>query len=196
MTREEEIVEETLDKESPGQEQGDMEEAREAGEASPTTDETDELAKARKEVSELQDKILRLAAEFENYKKRMERDRGLALKYAEEAILKELLPSIDNLERAIEQGRQTHNVADLLTGVELTHKGILSTLEKFEVAPMESIGLPFDPNFHEALAMEECDDVDPNCVAREFQKGYTFKDKLLRPAKVVVAKKNETSEED
>ncbi|MBU0966460.1 MAG: nucleotide exchange factor GrpE [Proteobacteria bacterium] len=152
--------------------------------------EIDELEQARLETAETADKLLRLAAEFENYRKRMERDRALALKYAEEQVFKELLPCIDNLERAIEQGRKTNNAGDLLAGVELTYKGLMTALEKFELVPMQSIGAPFDPNIHEALAMEASGEVDPNCVLREFEKGYKYKDRLIRPAKVVVAKKN------
>ncbi|MCG2749976.1 MAG: nucleotide exchange factor GrpE [Desulfobulbaceae bacterium] len=152
--------------------------------------EIDELEQARLEAAETADKLLRLAAEFENYRKRMERDRALALKYAEEQAFKELLPCIDNLERAIEQGRKAHNASDLLAGVELTYKGLMNALEKFELVPMQSIGAPFDPNIHEALAMEASGEVDPNCVLREFEKGYMYKDRLIRPAKVVVAKKN------
>jgi molecular chaperone GrpE len=152
--------------------------------------EIDELEQARLTAAETADKLLRLAAEFENYRKRMERDRALAMKYAEEQVFKELLPCIDNLERAIEQGRKTNNAGDLLAGVELTYKGLMNALEKFELVPMQSIGTPFDPNIHEALAMEISGEVDPNCVLREFEKGYMYKDRLIRPAKVVVAKKN------
>lgn len=154
-------------------------------------DDVNELEKAQQEAEKAKDTMLRLAAEFENYKRRMERERSIALKYAEESLVKELLPAIDNLERAIEQGKESHNVEDLLAGVELTHKGLMAALEKFEVAPMESIGEPFDPNHHEALAMEESDDMDANSVLKEFQKGYKYKDRLIRPAKVVVAKKVE-----
>ena len=152
--------------------------------------EINELEQARLAAAETADRLLRLAAEFENYRKRMERDRSLALKYAEEQVFKELLPCIDNLERAIEQGRKTNNAGDLLAGVELTYKGLMTVLEKFELVPMQSIGAPFDPNIHEALAMEASGEVDPNCVLREFEKGYRYKDRLIRPAKVVVAKKN------
>lgn len=187
MAEKEGVVEETLEADELDGEtdEGGIEEDSDGDAAV----EIDELEQARLEAEEAKDKLLRLAADFENYKRRMERDRGLSLKYAEERILKELLPSIDNLERAIEQGRKTDNAEDLLAGVELTYKGMVSSLEKFELIPMESIGEPFDPNYHEALAMEETDDVDPNHVLREFEKGYMFKDKLIRPAKVVVSKK-------
>jgi len=174
---------------------GSVDEEVAAEEISEEAEEITELEKTQLELEETRDKLLRLAAEFENFKKRMERERSLALKYAEESIIKELLPAIDNLERALEQGKETHNAEDLLAGVELTHKGLLTTLEKFEVASIDCVGAPFDPNHHEALAMEETDEMDPNSVLKEFQKGYTYKDRLIRPAKVVVSKKAEETKE-
>ena len=135
-----------------------------------------------------QDKLLRLAAEFENYKKRMVRDKQSALKYAEENILKDLLPSIDNLERAINHEEATQDVKTLLEGVELTLKGLKSTVSKYGVEPIESVGQPFDPNLHEALVMEASDDVPAQSVLREFEKGYNYKERLLRATKVVVSK--------
>ena len=200
--RKEELVagkEEIVDKALEFEEQETAEEAERvdgtAGEGAEKTESPaiDELEQVRAEAADMKDKLMRLAAEFENYKKRMERDRGFALKYREEQVFKELLPCIDNLERAIEQGRKTGNSADLLAGVELTYKGLMTALEKFELLPMRSLGSPFDPNIHEALAMEETGEVDANCVVREFEKGYMYKDRLIRPAKVVVAKKTETA---
>ncbi|MBC8317193.1 MAG: nucleotide exchange factor GrpE [Desulfobulbaceae bacterium] len=174
---------------------GDTSDEAAAEEVLVETEEISELEKARQEAEEAKDRLLRLAAEFENFKKRLERERSLALKYAEESIIKELLPAVDNLERAIDQGKENHSVEDLLAGVELTYRGIVTTLAKFEVAPMICVGAPFDPNHHEALAMEESDEMDPNSVLKEFQKGYTYKDRLIRPAKVVVAKKAEETKE-
>lgn len=150
-----------------------------------------ELEKAREEAKETQDRLLRLAAEFENFKKRMQRERETAMKYAEEALLRELLPTIDNLERAMEQGRAAADVAGLLEGVEMTMAGLCNTLEKFGLKPVDGVGQPFDPNLHEALAMEASDTVPPNTILQEYQKGYMFKDRLLRAAKVVVAKGGE-----
>ncbi len=147
----------------------------------------EELEQARKEAQEHYDKLLRLAAEFENYKKRMEREQQNALKYAEENILKELLPTLDNLERAMEEGRKAGEGKALLEGVEMTLKGLLATLEKFGLSPIDSVGQAFDPNYHEALTMEPSEDVPANHVIREFQKGYRYKERLLRAAKVVVS---------
>jgi molecular chaperone GrpE len=147
-----------------------------------------DLEEARVKLQESEDNLLRLAAEFENTKKRLQRERETSLKYAEENVLKELLPGIDNIERAMEQGRETDSVESLMEGVELTRKGLLSTLDKFGVKPIESVGEPFDPNIHEAVAMEETDELEPNRVLKEFQKGYVYKDRLLRATKVIVSK--------
>lgn len=166
-----------------------------AGVSDEAEQEEQEIEVLRQEIKENQDKLLRLAAEFENYKKRMERERDIILRYAEENILRELLSTLDNLDRALEQG--TSDSADvekkleaMLEGVDLTRKGLIATLEKFEVSPIESIGKEFDPHEHEAMTMEPSDEVPANHVVQEFIKGYRFKDRLLRAAKVVVSKAN------
>ena len=156
-------------------------------EAASLADLQEELEQARKEAQEHYDKLLRLAAEFENYKKRMEREQQSALKYAEENLLKELLPTLDNLERATEEARKAGEDGALLEGVEMTRKGLLATLERFGLTAIESEGQPFDPSIHEALTMEPSDEVPANHVLREFQKGYQYKERLLRAAKVVVS---------
>ncbi len=144
------------------------------------------------ELAASRDQLLRLAAEFENFKKRMEREREALIKYAGENILRELLSTVDNLDRALEQGSadsedSQQKLDAMLEGVGLTRKGLLATLEKFEVIPIESIGKEFDPNEHEALTMEPSDTTPANHVMREFLKGYRFRDRLLRPSKVVVS---------
>lgn len=146
-----------------------------------------QVVKAREEAKDLEDRMLRLAAEFDNFKKRMQRERETALKYAEENLLRELLPSLDNLERAVEEGRRTNDAAALLAGVEMTRKGLFAVLEKFGLAPLAGQDQPFDPNFHEALAMEHSAEVPANVILQEYQKGYQYKDRLLRAAKVVVS---------
>ena len=151
-----------------------------------------ELEAAKIQVAELRDQMLRMAAESENFKKRMERERLIALKYSGEQIFREILPIVDNLERAIDHGVNDEagaekNLAGLLEGVQLTLKSFLATLEKFEVKPIESVGQPFDPNHQEALTMEASDTVPANSVVLEFEKGYYYKDRLLRAAKVVVS---------
>jgi len=146
-----------------------------------------QLEEARKEARENYEKLLRLAAEFENFKKRIEREKQNALKFAEESIIRELLPTIDNLERALELGAQSDDRQALLEGVEMTRKGLLACLEKFGLQQIQCEGGPFDPNFHEAMTMEPTSEIPANHVKKEFQKGYMYKDRLLRAAKVIVS---------
>jgi molecular chaperone GrpE len=151
-----------------------------------------ELAEALQAAADHQDKMLRIAADFENFKKRMERERALIMKYAGEHILREMLPVVDNLERALGHGRNEggdaeKNLASLFEGVQLTLKSLRNSLEKFEVKPIESIGKPFDPNHQEALTMEASNTVPASHVISEFEKGYYYKDRLLRAAKVIVS---------
>ncbi len=151
-----------------------------------------ELAKAREEVVELRDKMLRAAAENENFKKRVEREKQASLKYAGETIFREILPAVDNLERALGQGitegaDAETNLKALLEGVELTLKSLVANLGKFEVKAVESVGEPFDPKLQEALTMEASDTVPANHVITEYEKGYYYKDRLLRAAKVIVS---------
>ena len=151
-----------------------------------------DMEKLQHELAESKDQLLRLAAEFENFKKRMEREKETLLQYAGENIFRELLTAVDNLDRALEQGSADSGDAQqkldaLLEGVGLTHKGLLATLEKFDVVAIESEGAEFDPNEHEAMTMEVSDKVPANHILQEFMKGYRYKDRLLRPAKVVVS---------
>jgi molecular chaperone GrpE len=151
-----------------------------------------ELATALDEVVSLKDRMLRLAADSENFKKRMERERVAGLKYAGEQIFREMLPVVDNLERAIGQISTDmlatdKNLAALHEGVQLTLKSLVTILDKFEVKPIDSVGLPFDPNRQEALTMEPHETVPASHVVSEFEKGYFYKDRLLRPARVIVS---------
>lgn len=151
------------------------------------------LAAAQEEAEDLRDRMLRIAAESENFKKRMERERATALKYAGEQIFREILPVVDNLERAIvhcdelKEGDVETNFTGLLEGVQLTLKSLVATLEKFEVKAVVSVGQEFDPNHQEALTMEASDTIPANHVTAEFEKGYYYKDRLLRAAKVIVS---------
>ncbi len=161
-------------------------------------DSAKELAEALADAAEQKDNMLRIAAEFENYKKRMNRERATAQKYAGEPIFREILLVVDNLERAVSQGKAGEvdaemGMAALLEGVQLTLKSLLSILEKFEVKPIESIAQPFDPSVQEALTMEASDTVPANHVLNEFEKGYQYKDRLLRAAKVIVSSGDQSS---
>lgn len=158
-----------------------------------------ELQAAREEIAGLRDRLLRMAAENENFKKRVERERMASLKYAGEGIFREILPVVDNLERAVGQGiidgaAAEKNLAALLAGVQLTLKSLVATLEKFQVKPLDSVGKPFDPLHQEAMTMDASDTVPANHVILEFEKGYSYKDRLLRAAKVVVSSGNKQAE--
>ena len=151
-----------------------------------------QLADALADAAEQKDHMMRVAAEFENYKKRMIREKSMAMKYAGEPIFREILATVDNLERAIVQGQTDgieaeQGLSSLLEGVQLISKSLLTTLEKFEVTPVESVGEAFDPTNHEALTMEPSDTVPANHILNEFEKGYQYKDRLLRAAKVIVS---------
>ena len=136
------------------------------------------------------DRVLRLSAEFENYKKRKQRELDDFKKFANESIFKQLLPVIDNLERAMDSARENPDDGSLLEGVELTHRDIIKLMETFNVSVVQADGEPFDPNFHQAVTQVETDEHPDNTVTAVLQKGYLFHDRLIRPAMVVVSKNN------
>lgn len=152
----------------------------------PSPDE--ELEAVRQEARDNYDRFVRLSAEFENYKKRASREMSEFRKYANEMIIRELLPVVDNLERAIESsGDDENSNSCVVEGVGMTLKEILKVFDQFEVKQIESLGQPFDPGFHEAVMREESDEYPENTVIKEFQKGYLMHDRLIRPAMVVVS---------
>ncbi len=147
-----------------------------------------QLAEKTKEAQECHDKLLRYAAELENLKKRAERERAEVVQYANEAVFKELLPVLDNLERALENGRQFEAPPGLLEGLELVRQEFLKVLQKFGVTPVECLGQPFDPAYHHAVMEEEAPELADQTVTKELQRGYLYRTRLLRPAMVVVAR--------
>jgi len=152
------------------------------------------LEEKTKEAEENYARLLRLAADMENLKKRQERERAELLQFANENLVKELLPVVDNLERALDHGRQQKAPKALLEGIEMVHQGFLKALDRFGVTAHESLGQQFDPAFHNAMMQEEAPDVPDGRVIKELQKGYLMHQRLLRPAMVVVARtKNETT---
>ncbi len=153
----------------------------------------------QQELDEARDKALRVAADTENFKKRMEREKERLLKYAGENILREMLTTVDNLDRAIEQGGAEggdpqQKLEALLAGVDLTRKGLDSMLERFDVTPLDAVGQPFDPDEMDALTMEASEEIPSNHVLKEFAKGFMFKDRVLRHAQVVVSSGSEKKE--
>jgi molecular chaperone GrpE len=146
------------------------------------------LLEKTKEAEENYTRLLRLAADMENLKKRQEKERADLLQFANENLVKELLPVVDNLERALSAGRQSEASAPMLEGLEMVYQGFLKALEKFGVTPLQSVGQQFDPNFHNAVMQEEAPDLPDYQVIKELQKGYLMNQRLLRPAMVVVAR--------
>jgi molecular chaperone GrpE len=146
------------------------------------------LEETEKEGKDHYERLLRVAADFENYKKRAAKEKEEWMKFANEDLLKAILPFIDNLERAVDHAEKVKDTGVMIEGVRLTLQHLLQVLNKFGVSPIESIGKPFDPTFHEAMLMVETDQHEPNQVVEEFQKGYLLNDRLLRPATVSVSR--------
>ena len=154
----------------------------------------DALEKSEAKVQALEDQLKRTAADFDNFRKRMQREREEDRKFAIEKLLKELLPVIDNMERALESATNVASEADtqLVTGVKMVHKLFLDTLKKFGVEQFSAKGQPFDPEKHEAMQAVESEEVPPGHVAQEYMKGYYLNERLVRPAMVAVAKAPES----
>jgi len=153
-----------------------------------TIDDEEPLAKHEEEVKQLQDRILRQAAEMENTRKRLEREKIDGITFANESLIRELLPVIDNLERALQHGEQDANCRSLLDGVGMTLKSFADVLGKFGCTSFESVGKVFDPNYHEAVMQQESSEYPEKTVLQELQKGYTLRERLIRPALVIVSK--------
>lgn len=152
-------------------------------------DKTPEVVEAlQAELEETKDKYLRLYAEFENYRKKVQKDKEELAKYSNEKLISELLPIIDNLEMAL---KHTDEKESLIKGVENTLREMLRILQKFGLSPIESVGKPFDPVYHHAMVQVERGDLEINTVVEELRKGYIFNDKVIRPSLVAVSKKKE-----
>jgi molecular chaperone GrpE len=168
---------------SGGEDSGAMEPAAEAAPAEerPPADEVESL---RRECSELKDALLRRRADFENYRRRVERDRDTAATEAEAGILRRLLGTVDNLERALAAGGADSSLRE---GVALTLRELVALLESVGVATVDPLGQRFDPAYHQAILHEPAAGFEPGTVAEVLRKGYRYKDRLLRPALVKVA---------
>lgn len=142
------------------------------------------------ELKETHDRLLRVAAEFENYKKIAQREQINSVKFANENLIVNMLPVIDNLEQAISVGKKANSSKDLIVGIEMVLKQLCDSLEKFGVEFFSAVGENFDPARHEALSEREDESVDPGVVIEQFQKGCLLNGRLLRAARVVVSKKS------
>jgi molecular chaperone GrpE len=146
------------------------------------------LEQKEKEAKENHERFLRMAADLENFKKRAAKEKEEWIKFANEDLLKGVLPFVDNLERAVSHSEKAADIQGLVDGVKLTVQQLLQTLKQFGVTSFETVGKPFDPTVHEAMLVVGTDQQEPNHVMQEFQKGYLLNDRLLRPATVSVSK--------
>ncbi|MBW2092157.1 MAG: nucleotide exchange factor GrpE [Deltaproteobacteria bacterium] len=156
----------------------------------PTSEDVSEETDWEVEAKKYQDLYLRATAEQENLKKRLGREKDETIKFANESLIKELLPIVDNLERAINHAENKgENQEGMLEGIRMTYQSFMDILKKFGIQPIAAMGEKFNPQFHEAVMQEEDPDSEDGTVIREIQRGYFLKDRLIRPAMVVVSKR-------
>ncbi|EEK48807.1 hypothetical protein bcere0002_41780 [Bacillus cereus ATCC 10876] len=158
-----------------------------------TVEEKSEAALLQEKVDELQAKLtetegrtLRLQADFENYKRRVQMDKQAAEKYRAQSLVSDILPALDNFERAMQVEATDEQTKSLLQGMEMVHRQLLEALTKEGVEVIEAVGKQFDPNEHQAIMQVEDSEFESNAVVEEFQKGYKLKDRVIRPSMVKV----------
>jgi len=172
-------------------EEATQQETAAPAEATPAeaSEQPDPLQQAQDEAAHNHDLYLRARADLENYRRRAQKDKEDLAKFANENLLRELLPVLDNLSRALEHAREGETDSGaLMQGVEMTLGQFNKALEQFGVAPVEALGQAFNPDCHEAMGQLESDEHPPNTVVQELQKGYFLNQRLLRPALVMIAK--------
>jgi molecular chaperone GrpE len=157
-----------------------------------TPEQMQELRAKAAKADEHWDHVLRLSADFDNFRKRAARERQDAIKFANEALLEKLVPVLDNFEMALQAATDAQNasIESLRTGVGMIHSQLRSVMNEAGLEEVNAAGESFDPNFHEAVAQKEAPDVEEGTVIQQLRKGYKLRDRLLRPATVVVARKS------
>ena len=146
------------------------------------------LEELQNEINTLKDKNMRIAAEMVNTLRRKDEETNRLLKYSNESLITELLPVIDNFERALNVDAKTTDIESYQKGMTMIYNSLKNILEKFEVKEIEAIDKEFDPSYHQAVMQEEKEGTKENIVIEVLQKGYTYKDKVIRPAMVKVSK--------
>lgn len=147
-----------------------------------------EIAALKTENAQLKDQLLRKAAEFDNFRKRKERELLESFSMAKAELIKKILPALDDLDRALQAAGEKKDIYALIQGIELVSKAFHKILEDENVQMIEAVGKEFDPEIHEAMMQMEKEGVEPNIVLEEMQKGYRHGDRVLRPARVIVSK--------
>ncbi|WP_255821898.1 nucleotide exchange factor GrpE [Domibacillus sp. PGB-M46] len=154
-----------------------------------TIEEVEEESKEeqlQKQLDEAEDRYLRLRADFDNFRRRANLDREAQEKYRAQKLVTELLPVLDNFERALQITPEHEETKSVLQGMEMVYKTFVTALESEGVKPIETVGKPFDPNVHQAVMTDSDESAEPNSVLAELQKGYTLKDRVIRPSMVKV----------
>ena len=172
-----------------------VDEAESESEAAPSAEkfarmkeELDSAKTKNAEFEERSDRMLRTIADYENSKKRAEREKAEFFKYAVEGVIKDLILVVDSIERGIESAKESRDFDSLNEGIQLIHKQLGELLKKRDVTVIKAQGEPFDPNLHEAVMHIESEDVEENAVIEEFQRGYLLHDRVIRPSMVSVSK--------
>lgn len=179
--------EEPMNEEMVHEDEVSEETAAESTVAEDSTEETvDETEVLREELEAERNKYLRLMADFDNYKRRAVKDRQEAEKFRAQSLLVDLLPVLDNFERALTTGTGSEESSSLLKGVEMVQKSLLEAVKREGLEEIKSVGEQFDPNVHQAVMQEKDDSAEAGSVLMELQKGYTLKGRVLRPAMVKV----------
>lgn len=149
-------------------------------------DSTDELTKLQDELEAEQNKYLRLLADFDNFKRRTQKDKEISSKFRAQSLLTDLLPVLDNFERALAVEAKGDEAVTIMKGVLMVQKSLLEAVKREGLEEIKSVGEPFDPNFHQAVMQEIDEQAEPGSVLQELQKGYTLKGRVLRPSMVKV----------
>lgn len=183
----EEVVSEVeVDEEFQAQTDPETEAARRAASEESVEEQADETAVLREQLEAEQNKYLRLLADYDNFKRRVQKDRQDAEKFRSQSLLTDLLPVLDNFERALAVETNSEEAASLLKGLQMVQSNLLEAVKREGLEEIKALGEPFDPNFHQAVMQEKDENAEPGSVLMELQKGYTLKGRVLRPSMVKV----------
>ncbi|MDN7226888.1 nucleotide exchange factor GrpE [Planococcus sp. N064] len=179
-----------MDPETEAARRAASEEALESSDAqaeeTPAVEQVDEAAELREQLEAEQNKYLRLLADYDNFKRRAQKDRQDAEKFRSQSLLTDLLPVLDNFGRALAVEAKSDEAASILKGLQMVQNNLLEAVKREGLEEIEALGKPFDPNFHQAVMQENDESAEPGSVLMELQKGYTLKGRVLRPSMVKV----------
>jgi molecular chaperone GrpE len=183
--------EEIVTDESSLEEVEEVKQSTEAGEEEEATDgsndaTSDQLKELETKLEETTNRMLRLQADYDNFRRRSKQEKESAAKYRSQSLAESLIPALDNFERAMMIDAQSDETKSLLQGMEMVYRQLKEALANEGIEPIESVGQPFDPHVHQAVMQVESEEYDSNIVVEEMQKGYQLKDRVIRPAMVKV----------